>query len=70
VASGDPPDEFQQKGMVGTYHICGEQHLQRYLNGFSFRYTFRSGLGYSDGERAALAFKGIEGKRLTYRRPN
>jgi transposase-like protein len=59
-----------KKGMVGTYHFCGEQHLQRYLNEFSFRYTFRSGLGYSDGERAALALKGIEGKRLTYRRPN
>ena len=20
-----------KKGMVGTYHFCGEQHLQRYL---------------------------------------
>ena len=29
-----------------------------------------SGLGVSDGERASLALKGIEGKRLTYRRPN
>jgi transposase-like protein len=23
-----------KKGMVGTYHFCGEQHLQRYLNEF------------------------------------
>ena len=59
-----------KKGMVGTYHFCGEQHLQRYLNEFSFRYSYRSGLGVSDSERAAKALKGIEGKRLTYRRPH
>ncbi len=59
-----------KKGMVGVYHFCGEQHLQRYLNEFSFRYTHRSGLGVSDKERAAIALKGIEGKRLTYRRPD
>jgi hypothetical protein len=59
-----------KKGMVGTYHFCGEQHLQRYLNEFSFRYSNRSGLGVSDGERAALAIKGAEGKRLTYRNPH
>jgi hypothetical protein len=27
-------------------------------------------LGYSDADRARLAVKGIEGKRLTYRRPD
>ncbi len=57
-----------KKGMVGTYHFCGEQHLQRYLDEFSFRYTDRSGIGVNDADRAALALKGIEGKRLTYRR--
>jgi hypothetical protein len=59
-----------KKGMVGVYHFCGEQHLQRYLTEFSFRYTHRSGLGVSDAMRAAITLKGIEGKRLTYRRPN
>jgi hypothetical protein len=59
-----------KKGMVGVYHFCGEQHLQRYLNEFAFRYTNRSGVGVDDDARAALALKGIEGKRLTYRRPN
>jgi hypothetical protein len=49
--------------MVGVYHFCGEQHLQRYLTEFSFRYTNRH---VTDGERAALALKGIEGN-LTYR---
>jgi transposase-like protein len=58
-----------KKGMVGVYHFCGEQHLQRYLNEFSFRYSNRSGVGINDNMRAALALKGIEGKRLTYRRP-
>lgn len=59
-----------KRGMKGTYHFCGEQHVSRYLAEFEFRYNKRSGLGYSDGERAAIALKGIEGKRLTYRRPN
>lgn len=59
-----------KKGMTGVYHFCGEQHLQRYLDEFSFRYSNRSGLGINDNMRAALTLKGIEGKRLTYRRPN
>jgi transposase-like protein len=59
-----------KKGMIGTYHFCGQQHLQRYLDEFAFRYTHRSGLGISDGERTAIALKGIEGKRLTYRPTN
>ncbi len=56
-----------KRGMRGTYVFCGEQHLQRYLNEFSFRYSNRSSLGIGDGERTALMLKGIEGKRLTYR---
>jgi ISXO2 transposase-like protein len=38
--------------MKGTYHFCGEQHLQRYLDEFSFRYNNRSGLGVGDVARA------------------
>jgi hypothetical protein len=56
--------------VYGTFHHISEQHLQRYLNEFSFRYSNRSGLGVSDVQRAALALKGIEGKRLTYQRPD
>jgi transposase-like protein len=59
-----------KRGMRGTYIHCGEQHLQRYLNEFAFRYNNRSGLGVTDGERTAIALKGIEGKRLTYRPTN
>lgn len=59
-----------KRGMRGTYHFCSEQHLHRYLAEFEFRYNHRSGLEISDGERAAAALRGIEGKRLTYRRPD
>jgi hypothetical protein len=41
--------------------------LKRYLAEFDFRYNTRIALGYADGDRAPLAMKGIEGKRLTYR---
>lgn len=57
-----------KRGMKGVYQHCGEQHLQRYLDEFSFRYSNRSCLGINDKMRAELVLKGIEGKRLTYRR--
>ncbi len=56
-----------KRGMKGTYHHCGEQHLQRYLAEFDFRYSTRTKLGWSDIGRAASIIKGAEGKRLTYR---
>jgi len=56
-----------KRGMKGTYRFCNEKHLHRYLTEFEFRHNNRSGLGIKDGERTALAMKGIEGKRLTYR---
>lgn len=56
-----------KRGMKGTYRFCSEQHLQRYLAEFEFRHNHRSGLGINDGERTAIAMRGIEGKRLTYR---
>ena len=59
-----------KRGMRGTYQHCGEKHLHRYLAEFDFRYNNRTALGVTDGERAALAMKGIEGKRLTYRPTN
>jgi hypothetical protein len=50
-----------------VYQHCAEKHLHRYLAEFDFRYNNRIALGVNDGERATLAMKGIEGKRLTYR---
>jgi len=58
-----------KRGMVGVYQHCGEQHLQRYLDEFAFRYSNRSKLGIEDTQRAAIAIRGAEGKRITYRGP-
>jgi len=58
------------RGMTGVYQHCDERHLHRYLAEFDFRYSNRAALGCSDRERADKALKGIEGKRLTYRRIN
>jgi transposase-like protein len=57
-----------KRGIVGTYHWVSEAHLHRYTAEFDFRYNHRSGLGFSDRDRATIALKGIVGKRLTYRR--
>jgi transposase-like protein len=53
-----------KRGIVGIYQHVGKQHLDRYLAEFDFRYNARK---VSDGERAIIALKGIEGKRLTYK---
>lgn len=59
-----------KRGLVGTYQHMSEQHLPRYLNEFDFRMSYRVKLGYSDDMRADIALKGIQGKRLMYRRPD
>lgn len=55
--------------MVGVYQHCSEQHLQRYLTEFDFRYSNRIKLGVDDAMRTERAIKGAPGKRWTYRRP-
>ena len=54
-----------KRGLRGVYQHVGAQHLKRYIGEFDFRYNHRK---ISDEERAAIALKGIEGKRLTYTR--
>ena len=56
-----------KRGMRGIYQHCGEKHLHRYLAEYDFRYNHRIRLGYNDGDRAAIAVKNGDGKRLTYR---
>jgi transposase-like protein len=56
-----------KRGLIGTFHHVGEQHLHRYVNEFDFRYNTREKLGYNDFDRMQLALKQIAGKRLTYR---
>lgn len=59
-----------KRGMKGIYQHCGEQHLHRYLAEFDFRYSNREAVGINDAARMHKAVKGVEGKRLTYRRTN
>tara|TARA_R100001143_G_C3357553_1_gene133416 strand:- start:1911 stop:2876 length:966 start_codon:yes stop_codon:yes gene_type:complete len=55
-----------KRGMKGIYQHCSQDHLQRYMSEFDFRYNTREKLGYDDAMRADLILKGIQGKRLTY----
>ncbi len=57
-----------KRGLNGNYQHCGEQHFQRYLNEFAFRYNNRARLSVNDTRRAMIAAHGADGKRLTYRR--
>lgn len=59
-----------KRGMRGNYQHCAEKHLHRYLAEFDFRYNHRVKLGFNDGDRAAIAVKNADGKRLTYRQPH
>jgi len=57
-----------KRGMYGVYQHVSPFHLHRYTAEFDFRYSYRVKLGFDDEAREAQALKGIEGKRLTYRR--
>jgi transposase-like protein len=53
-----------KRAVFGTHHVVSEAHLVRYIAEWDFKFNTRK---ITDGERAAAALKGIEGKRLTYR---
>lgn len=57
-----------KRGLVGTFHSVSEQHLQRYVTEFDFRWNNRIKLGVDDVQRTRNLLAGIGGKRLTYRR--
>ena len=50
-----------KRGIVGTYHHISQQHLDRYLNEFNFRYNSRK---VTDSNRMMLAVECSSGKRL------
>ena len=54
-----------KRGIVGTYHHWSATHVHRYLAEFDLRYSTKD---VTDTERAATILKGMEGRRLTYRR--
>jgi transposase-like protein len=53
-----------KRGINGIYQHVSEQHLDRYLAEFAFRYDNRK---VDDAVRVAIALGQIEGKRLTYK---
>jgi len=53
-----------KRSIDGTHHHVSRVHLQRYLNEFGFRHSTRQ---MKDAERIATYYKGLFGKRLTYR---
>jgi transposase-like protein len=58
---------LMKRAVFGTHHSISEAHLPRYLSEWDFKWNTRK---MTDGERAAKALQGIEGKRLTYRIPH
>jgi transposase-like protein len=52
-----------KRGLTGTYHHVGKNHLKRYLSEFDFRYNYRK---TDDLSRTIEALRGIEGKRMMY----
>jgi transposase-like protein len=57
---------LMKRAVFGAHHSISKAHLPRYLAEWDFKFNTRK---MKDGERAALALKGAEGKRLTYRQP-
>ena len=55
-----------KRGHYGIFHQLSKEHLHRYCNEFSFRWSHRK---ISDGERMVKAIEGAEGKRLMLNAP-
>jgi len=53
-----------KRAVMGAWHHVSKQHIQRYLDEASFRWSARR---MTDGERTELALGQAEGKRLMYR---
>lgn len=56
-----------KRGVFGTFHHVGSQHLKRYVCEFDFRYNHRK---LTDAERTDVALRAIAGKRLMYTTPS
>jgi transposase-like protein len=58
---------LMKRAVFGAHHSISEAHLHRYLTEWDYKWNTRK---MTDGERAAVALKGAEGRRLTYRQPH
>jgi transposase-like protein len=56
-----------KRGLIGMFHHVGEQHLQRYITEFDYRWNHRK---TTDKERSDALLAQVHGKRLTYQGPN
>lgn len=54
-----------KRGLIGTYHHVGEQHLERYITEFDYRWNKRK---IGDKERSEALLEMVGGKRLMYGR--
>ncbi|MHB8447874.1 MAG: IS1595 family transposase [Sulfuricaulis sp.] len=52
-----------KRGLIGTFHHVGEQHLQRYVAEFDYRWNHRT---QTDRERSDALLQQLSGKRLVY----
>lgn len=55
---------LMKRGIMGTFHHIGGQHLDQYCGEFAFRWNTRK---LTDTMRAVVALKMVEGKRLFYK---
>jgi len=53
-----------KRGILGTFHHVSEEHMQRYLDEFDYRWTRRN---EDDGNNTVKAIEGAWGKRLQYK---
>jgi len=53
-----------KRGVYGTFHHVSEEHLDRYVQEFVFRWDHRN---ITDGERMTMAASKVTGKRLMYK---
>jgi ISXO2-like transposase domain len=55
-----------KRAVFGTHHSISEAHLPRYLSEWDYKWNTRK---MTDSERATIAVKGADGKRLMYNQP-
>jgi len=53
-----------KRGILGAFHHVSEEHMQRYLDEFDFRWSRRE---ENDGNNTLTAIQGAWGKRLQYK---
>jgi transposase-like protein len=56
---------LMKRAVFGTHHSVSEAHLSRYLVEWDFKWNTRK---LTDTERMNIAWQGVAGRRLTYKR--